>query len=248
MNSLRRYRWSGLGIVMIALGFSILMFGLLYHPSQTSTASENTCIGVRASPCEYSGPFTGTYYTGYATFGCNPISASESCFVPQIAVMTSYLSINNSSYVIDWANRTFQGNNQLTDGSIISVSGGLTPIFYNKTVGATFMVYRSNAGTMVNPQPEFEIQNATLTQSPNSTCTTTLTFTVSGPSNGVWNLPMIPAGACYTVVNVSQQSSNANVGSIQTNLLASNVGGLILITLGLLFMKRSRSKKTTHSS
>ncbi len=218
----------------------MLMFGLFYHPSQTSTPSENTCIGVGAWPCGYSGPFTGTYYTGYATFGCIPVNASESCFVPQIAMMTSYLNINNASYVINWANRTFEGNNQLTDGSIITISGDLTPIFYNKTVGATFMVYRSNAGTILNPQPEFEIQNATLTQSPSTTCTTTITFTVSGPSNGVWNLPMIPAGACYTVVNLSQQSSNAgNADSIQTILLAS---GLILIILGLVLMKKSRAK------
>jgi hypothetical protein len=213
------------------------MFGLFYHPPQTPTSSENTCIGVAGWPCGYSGPFTGTYSTGYATLGCIPVSTSEGCFVPQIAIMTSYLSINNASYVIDWANHTFQGNHQLTDGSTINVSGALTPIFYNKTVGATFMVYRSNAGMILNPQPEFAIQNATLTQS-SSTCTTTLTFTVSGPSNGVWNLPMIPAGACYTVVNLSQQSSTAgNVGSIQTILLASNVSGLILIFLGLLLMK-----------
>ncbi len=234
---------------MIALGFSMLMFGLFYHPSPTSTSSENTCIGVGAWPCGYSGPFTGTYYTGYATFGCIPISASEGCFVPQIAIMTSYLSINNASYVIDWANRTFQVNNQLTDGNTISVSGSLIPIFYNKTLGATFMIYRSNGGTMLNPQPEFEIQNATLMESTSSTCTTTLTFTVSGPSNGVWNLPTIPAGACYTVVNITQQSSNAgNVGiPIQTILLASNVSGLILIILGPLFLKRARSKKTANS-
>jgi len=90
--------------------------------------------------------------------------------------MTSYLSVNNASYVIDWANRTFQVNNQLTDGSIISVSGGLIPTFYNKTLGATFMIYRSNAGVMLNPQPEFEIQNASLMKSTSSTCTTTLTF------------------------------------------------------------------------
>jgi hypothetical protein len=157
-------------------------------------------------------------------------------------MMTSYLGINNASYVIDWANRTFQVNNQLTVGSTVSVSGSLVSIFYNKTLGATFMVYTSNAGTMLNPQPEFEIQNATLLESASSTCTTTLTFTVSGPSNGVWNLPMIPAGACYTVVNTTQQSSNVG-NPIQTILPASNVSGLILIILGLLFLKRSRSKK-----
>jgi len=158
--------------------------------------------------------------------------------------MTSYLSINNASYVIDWTNRTLQVNNQLTDGSTISVSGNLIPIFYNKTIGATFMIYRSNPGVMLNPQPEFKIQNATLMESTSSTCTTTLTFTVSGPSNGVWNLPMIPAGACYTVVNVTQQSSNTGNVGIQTILLASNVSGPILIILGLLFLKRSKSKKT----
>jgi hypothetical protein len=226
------------------------MFGLFYHPPQTPTSSENTCIGVGAWPCGYSGPFTGTYYTGYATFGCIPISAGEDCFVPQIAVMTGYLSINNASYVIDWANRTFQPNNQLTDGNTITVSGSLIPIFYNKTAGSTFMIYRSKAGAILNPQPEFEIQNATLMESTSSTCTTTLTFTVSGPSNGVWNLPMIPAGACYTVVNTAQQSYSASNASIpiQTTLLASNISGLILIVLGLLFLKKSRSKKPANGS
>ena len=227
---------------MIALGFSMLMFSFFYHPSPTSASSENTCIGVGAWPCGYSGPFTGTYYAGYATLGCVPISASEGCFAPQIAMMTSYLSINNASYVINWTNRTFQVNNQLTEGSTVTVSGSLVPIFYNKTLGATFMIYRSNAGTILNPQPEFEIQNATLMESVNSTCTTTLTFTVNGPSNGVWNLPMIPAGTCYTLVNTMQQPSNVS-NSIQTILITSNVSGLILIILGLLFLKRSRLKK-----
>ncbi len=234
---------------MIALGFSLLMFGLFYHPPPTSISIENTCIGVGAWPCRYSGPFTGTYYIGYATFGCIPISASEGCFVPQIAIMASYLSINNASYVIDWTNRTLQVNNQLTDGSTISVSGSLIPIFYNKTLGATFMIYRSNAGAMLNPQPEFKIQNATLMESTSSTCTTTLTFTVSGTSNGVWNLPIIPAGACYTVVNVTQQSTNTgNVGiPIQTILLTSNVSGLILIVLGLLILKKNQKNQQISS-
>jgi len=248
LNSLRRYRWSSFGVIVIALGFSMLMFGLFYHPPQTPASSDNTCIGVAGWPCGYSGPFTGAYYTGYASFGCIPISANESCFVPQIAIMTGYLSINNASYVIDWANRTFQVNNHLTDESTITVSGDLIPIFYNKTLGATFMIYRSNAGAVLNPQPEFKIQNATLGESTSSTCTATLTFTVSGPSNGIWNLPMIPAGACYTVVNITQQSYSAgNVGiPIQTITLASNVSGLILIALGMLFLKRS--KKTVNSS
>jgi hypothetical protein len=120
--------------------------------------------------------------------------------VPQIAIETSYLVIGNASYVIDWANKSLQSTNHFADGSTISVSGELDAIFYNKTAGSTYMIYYSNARGLWNPQPRLQIQNATLTtQTVSLTCTTTLSFTVSGPPNAVWNLPMIPAGACYTI-------------------------------------------------
>jgi len=224
---------------MIALGFGVLMFGLSYHTTPSFTSSETTCIGTL--PC--SGEFTGIYQTGYSTYGCIPLSASEGCFVPQIATMTGYLNINNASFVIDWANRTFQVNNQLTDGATVSVSGSLSPIFYNKTLGATFLIYRLGTGSVMSPQPEFEIQNATLMESINSTCTATLTFTVSGSPNGVWNLPMIPSEDCYTIMNSTPPSYSTNVStSIQTILLASSASGILLMCLGLLFLNRSRSK------
>ena len=234
------------------------MFGSFYlTPSISASSPQNTCIGIGGWPCRYTGPFTGEYYAGYATLGCTPTDLNSPCVVPQIARVSSFLVISNASYVIDWANQSFQWSNRLADGSTISVSGDLTPIFYNKTAGSTFMIYASNTKGLWNPQPQLEIQNATLTtqsigsvttqsQPIGSTCTTTLTFTVSGPPNGVWNLPMVPAGACITVRNMAQEQSYA-VGkvdiSIPVMVVASSVGGVgLIIFCALMFMKTRRKE------
>jgi len=157
--------WRGFRVLLAALVF-VLVFWLFYEAPISATSSENTCIGLGAWPCGYTGPFSGEYYAGYATLGCTPTSANGTCVVPQIAMVTSFLVINNTSYVIDWANQTFQGNNHLTDGSTISVSGYLTPIMYNKTTGSTYIIFYSNAKKLLNPQPQLQIENATLTTQP----------------------------------------------------------------------------------
>lgn len=225
----------------------MLISGVFYTgPPISASSPRNTCIGVGGWPCGYSGPFTGKYYAGYATLGCTPISTSNPCVVPQIAMMSSFLVIQNESYVISWANKTFQSNNQLTDGSTLSVSGNLSPVVYNKTAGSTYPIYASSAMGLWNPQPELQIQNATLTATLLSTCTTTLTFAVSSTPNGVWNLPMIPIGACYTVQNLTQQQPNAvdNVAiPMPWTLLVSLVGGIGLVVLATsMFVKRARQK------
>jgi hypothetical protein len=157
-------------------------------PPISASSPHNACIGIEGWPCGYSGPFTGKYYAGYATLGCTPISPSIPCVVPQIALMSSFLVIQNESYVINWANKTLQWNNQLTDGTTISITGDLAPVVYNKTAGSTYPIYASNSMGLWNPQPQIQIQNATLTTgTTSSTCTTTLTFTVSGTPNGVWD-------------------------------------------------------------
>jgi len=234
------------------------MFGSFYlTPSISASSPQNTCIGIGRWPCGYTGPFTGEYYAGYATLGCTPTDPNSPCVVPQIAWASSFLVINNVSYVIDWANQSFQWSNELADGSTISVSGELAPIFYNKTAGSTFIIYHSNVEGLWNPQPELQIRNATLTtqligsvttlsQSIGSTCTTTLTFTVSGLPNGVWNLPMVPAGSCITVRNMAPQESYA-VGNVEIPIpvmvLASTVGGVGLIMFcALMFMKTRRKE------
>ena len=119
------------------------------------------------------------------------------------------------------------------------------------------MIYASNTKGLWNPQPQLEIQNATLTtqsissattesQSVGSTCTTTLTFTASGPPNEVWNLPMIPPGACNTVRNMAQQQPYT-VGNVDTPiplmLLASSVGGVGLIIFRTLMFMKTRRKE-----
>jgi hypothetical protein len=140
------------------------MFGSFYlTPSISASPPQNTCIGIGGWPCAYTGPFTGEYYAGYATLGCTPTNPNSPCAVPQIVRVSSFLVISNASYVIDWANQSFQGSNGLADGSTISVSGNLAPILYNKTAGSTFSIYASNAKGLWNPQPQLEIQNATLT-------------------------------------------------------------------------------------
>jgi len=227
-------------------------------PSTSASSPQNTCIGIGGWPCGYTGPFTGEYYAGYATVGCTPINPNSTCVVPQIAMVSSFLVINNTAYVIRWANQSLQWSNGLADGSTVSVSGDPAPIFYNKTAGSTFLIYHSNAKGLWNPQPQLEIQNATLTTQSNgsvttqsqsiaSTCTTTLTFTVSGPPTDAWNLPMIPAGACYTVRNMAQQPLYA-LGNVDTPIpviaLASSVGAVSLIILcALVFKTRSKENR-----
>lgn len=217
-------------------------------PSITASSSHTTCMGIGGWPCGYSGPFIGNYYAGYATLGCTPFSPNDPCVVPQIALASSFLVMQNESYVIGWANQTFQSNNQLTDGSSISVSGNLVPVVYNKTAGSTYPIYASNAMGLWNPQPQLQIQNATLTTGTmSSTCTTTLNFTANGTPNGVWNLPTIPIGACYTVRNNAEQQPYAfgNVAiQIPAILLALLVGGVGLTVIGIvIFMKKTQQNK-----
>jgi hypothetical protein len=170
--------------------------------------------------------------------------------VPQIAMASSFLVIQNEPYVIRWANQTFQSNNQLTDGTTISITGDLAPVVYNKTAGSTYTIYASNLMGLWNPQPQIQIQNATLTTgTTSSTCTTTLTFTVSGTPNGVWNLPMIPTGACYTVQNAEQQPHAFGNVAIQNPviLLASLVGGVGLIVIGIVIFMKNPDKNKANS-
>ena len=225
----------------------MFILGSFYQaPSINASSPHNTCIGIGGWPCGYSGPFTGNYYAGYATLGCIPTSSNNPCAVPQIAMASSFLVIKNEPYVIRWANQTFQSNNQLTDGTTISVSGNLASVVYNKTPGSTYPIYASNSMGLWNPQPQLQIQNATLTTgTTSSTCTTTLTFTTSGAPNGVWNLPTIPTGACYTVRNAEQQPhAMGNVAAQNPAiLLASLVGGVGLIVIGVVVFMKNRTKQ-----
>jgi len=250
-------KWDRAGVFIIALSVVWFLFEFSYStPLILGISSQYPCIGIGGWPCGYTGPFTGDYYAGYATLGCTPIDSNSTCVVPQISMVSSFLVINNTSYVVDWANQSFQSNNQLSDGSRISVSGKLAPIFYNKTAGSTFIIYHSNAKGLLNPQPQLDIQNATLTtqsngsvtirsQSISSSCTTTLTFTVSGPPNGIWNLPMIPAGSCYAVRNMSQQPSySLGSADIPLMVLAAGVCGVgLIIFCAVMFTKTRRKEK-----
>ena len=242
-------------VFIIALSVVWFLFEFSYStPLILGISSQYTCIGIGGWPCGYTGPYTGDYYAGYATLGCTPIDSNSTCVVPQIAMVSSFLVINNTSYVVDWANQSFQSNNQLSDGGRISVSGELTPIFYNRTAGSTFIIYHSNAKGLWNPQPQLDIQNATLTtqsngsvttrsQSISSTCTATLTFTVSGPPDGIWNLPMIPAGACYAVRNMAQQQSYVGNAHVSWIILASSVGGAVWIIFCAVMLTKIRRKE-----
>ena len=235
-------KWKRPGVFIIALSVVGFLFGLSYRtPLILGLSSQYPCVGIGGWPCGYTGPFTGDYYAGYATLGCTPINPNSTCVVPQIAMMSSFLVIDNASYVIGWANQSFQWIKQLSDGSTMSVSGKLAPIFYNKTAGSTFLIYHSNVRGLWDPQPGLQIQNATLTTQPIvSTCTTTLTFTVSGPSNGVSNLPMIPAGACYIIRNTTQQPHA--IGSvdipISVTVLASSFGVGVIIVGTRMFLRK----------
>jgi hypothetical protein len=231
-------------VLQAALCF-VLMFGLFYQPPVSATSSQYVCIGLGGWPCGYAGPFTGNYYAGYAALGCVPTVPNGTCVVPQIAIETSYLVISNVSYVIDWVNESFQFSNRLADRSAVSVSGKLDAIFYNKTAGSTYMIYYSNAKGLWNPQPQLQIENATLTnQSVTLTCTTTLSFRVSWSSNGVGNLPMIPAGACYTVSETTPQPSYA-VGDVYLPIpvtMLALIGVVVIIATTLLFLTNRRKQ------
>ena len=223
------------------------MFESFYlTPSTSASSPQYTCVGIGGWPCGYTGPFTGGYYSGYATLGCTPINPNSMCVVPQIAMASSFLVVDNASYVIDWANQSFQRSNQLSDGSTVSVSGKLGPVFYNKTAGSTFPIYHSNVTGLWDPQPELQIQNATLTTQPIvSTCTTTLTLTVTGQPTGVSNLPMVPAAPCYTTItNTAQQPQTIGITLLPVTVLASSAGvGVILVGMSI-FLRKQRKHKT----
>ena len=227
--------------LVVALGF-VFIFGFICRASTLATSSQNTCIGLGGWPCGYTGPFSGYYYAGYATLGCIPKEANGTCAVPEIAVETSFLVISNASYVIDWANQSLKWGNHIPDGSTINLSGNLATIFYNKTAGSTYSIYYSNAKGLWNPQPSLQIQNATLTtQSAASACTTTLSFTVSGPPNAVWNPPMIPAGDCYAITEITQQQSHTTTNSNDINIVVGTMAlvAIVVITAAAFaFLKR----------
>ena len=117
-------KWKSYEVFIALLAVIGLMFGSFYlTPSISAISPQNTCIGIGGWPCGYTGPFTGGYCAGYATLGCTPTDPNSPCVVPQIARVSSYLVIGRESYVVDWANQSFQLSNGLADGSTISVSG-----------------------------------------------------------------------------------------------------------------------------
>jgi len=215
----------------------------LCSQAPAAAPSQNVCIGLGGWPCGYTGPFSGDYYTGYSTLGCTPLNPNSTCVVPQIAIETSYLVIHNASYVIDWSNQSLQSSSRFVDGSTLTVSGRVMVIFYNKTAGSTYPIYYSNAKGLWKPQPQLQITNATLTTQPvAATCTTTLSFTVSGSSNGDWNLPMIPAGPCYTATNMTQQQAptpgSTDIPNWEPILALACVALIILVTLAFFIARR----------
>ena len=204
------------------------------------------CIGLGGWPCGYAGPFTGSYYAGYATIGCTPAYPNGTCAVPQVAMETSYLVIRNASYVIDWANQSSQPSSRLVDGSTLSVLGRLDVIFYNKTAGSMYMIYYSNSKGLWNPQPQLQIENGTLTTASSTiTCATTVGSTLSGPPTAVWNPSMIPAGACYAIYEMPQQepqtTGNMDIAS-WTVLVASCAVAVVMVgTIACLRLRMTRS-------
>jgi len=238
-----------MNLFRVAVVAVVFLSGLTYPALVSGTTSQGTCIGIGGWSCGYTGPFTGRYYTGYATLGCTPTVPNGTCVVPEIAMQASYLVIKNDSYVIDWANQSFRMNTSLVDGSIINLLGKLSPVFYNKTAGSTYMVYYSNMEGMWNPQPSLQIQNATLTsqavvetnESTALTCETTLVFTVTGSTIGVWNPPMISSDACYTVSDASQHliTDGAN-NSMRMIGLASTIMFVVMVVALALFRRRKK--------
>ncbi len=218
-------KWKSSEVFTALLIVAGLMFGSFYlTPPISASSPQNTCIGIGGWPCGYTGPFTGEYYAGYPTLGCTPTDLNSPCVVPQIARVSSFLVISNASYVIDWANQSFQWSNGLADGSTISVSGDLAPIFYNKTAGSMFMIYASNAKGLWNPQPQLEIRYAIVNDSIDRFSNYTIAINRFNLHNNVnvyikrtteWKstLPMVPQGACNTVRNIAQQQSYA-VGNV----------------------------------
>jgi len=100
---------------------------------------------------------------GTVTVGCVPIGGQASCAVPQLAGLTSYLSVSGgNTYVIIWLAAGLPPTN-LVEGEPITVSGFLQPITYSTTPGTTYPIYSWNngAGTLY-PQPSYRIANATL--------------------------------------------------------------------------------------
>ena len=108
---------------------------------------------------------TGTSASGYATIGCVPQTGETSCVVPQIASLQDYLYANINGgmwFVVRWKVAAVH----VIDGQTVTVSGILEAIIYPSSPGSTFPVYHLNNQTgksdLLQPQPSFEITNATL--------------------------------------------------------------------------------------
>jgi hypothetical protein len=109
---------------------------------------------------------TGTWATGYGTFGCVPQIGESSCVVPQLASLQDYLYANIGGgmwFVVQWKEGLAI---QLVDGQRVTISGSLQEIVYPSNPGSVFLIYHLNNQTagsnLVQPQPTYSITNATL--------------------------------------------------------------------------------------
>lgn len=136
----------------------------------TSTATTGiwNCPNQPAFTAGQNVTLTGSWATGYETFGCVPENGGSPCVVPQIAMLTHYLHTNmegDNWFVVQWKQNVTV---QLNDGQTVTISGTLQAITYPSNPGATYPVYHLNDQTggsyLLQPQPSFEITNATLGQ------------------------------------------------------------------------------------
>ena len=109
---------------------------------------------------------TGTWVTGYRTFGCVPQIGQSSCAVPQIASLQDYLFIHIGAgmfFVVQWKEGSAA---QLADGQRVTIIGSLQEISYPSNPGSMFPIYHLNNQTtgsnLVQPQPMYVITNAVL--------------------------------------------------------------------------------------
>ena len=112
---------------------------------------------------------SGTWATGYGTFGCVPTTGQSSCAVPQLASLQDYLYTNIGRgmwFVVKWKNSSAV---QLANGQRVTISGSLKEIAYPSNPGSTYPIYHLNNETntiagsnLVEPQPVYEITDAVL--------------------------------------------------------------------------------------
>ena len=205
--------------------FVLIMLALL--SPQTVASLEGRVLPLGLAPSM----LTGAFYSGHASYGCNPPIGQNECFAPALAEEIGYLRLGNGTVLVisSWLNAPYVNwQPSMADGQPVTVSGTLVPIFYNSTPGSSYPVYSMNCRGHLNPQPQYQIEQAsfgatqaTTTYSTTTSVSCTNTITVTLTSGQPYPPLAVPApGNCYAFVTVGQQTATTAITTPQTQTRA----------------------------